>query len=45
MAIGDGKIGQSKDVDITVDIPPDLLLPNSGDPLVSIVESTYPNLF
>jgi len=44
LAIGDWKIGQSNGVDITVDIPPDLLVPNSGDPLASIVESTYPIL-
>jgi len=42
--IGDGSTGESNDVDIQVSIPPDLLLPNSGDSLASIVQSTYPNM-
>ncbi|XP_058784626.1 uncharacterized protein LOC131659455 [Vicia villosa] len=44
LGIGDGSIGDANDVDITVQIPRDLLIPSFGDPLSAIVESTYPNL-
>ncbi|XP_024636431.1 ATP-dependent DNA helicase PIF1 [Medicago truncatula] len=42
--IGDGTIGEINDVDISVVIPSDLLIPSSGNPIASIVDSTYPNL-
>jgi ATP-dependent DNA helicase PIF1 len=42
--IGDGEIEDISDIDLELDIPSDLLIPNSGDPLASIVESTYPQL-
>ncbi|PNX60744.1 ATP-dependent DNA helicase PIF1 [Trifolium pratense] len=45
LGIGDGSIGQSNDSDITIQIPPNLLVPNLGDPLSTIVQSTYPDLF
>jgi len=44
LAIGDGSVGESNDVDIRVEIPPDLLLRSNGNPLAAIVNSTYPNL-
>jgi ATP-dependent DNA helicase PIF1 len=45
LGIGDGEIGDINDIDLELDIPSDLLIPNSGDdPLSSIVESTYPQL-
>ena len=39
--VGDGNIGKVNDVDTILEIPNDLLIPNNGDPLASIVESTY----
>jgi len=42
LGVGDGEIGDDNDDDLELDIPSDLLIPNSGDPLASIVESTYP---
>lgn len=44
LSIGDGKIGDLVDGDCVVDIPHDLLVENSGDPINDIVSSTYPNL-
>jgi len=44
LAIGDGSIGDSNDVDISLTIPPDLLIESHGDPIASIVRHTYPNL-
>ena len=44
MDVGDGEIEDDNDDDLELDIPSDLLIPNSGDPLASIVESTYPQL-
>jgi ATP-dependent DNA helicase PIF1 len=44
LSIGDGTTGVINDVDISVEIPSDLLIPSSGNPIASIVESTYPNL-
>jgi len=44
LSIGDGKIGDVRDGDCVVDIPHDLLVENSGDPINDIVCSTYPNL-
>jgi ATP-dependent DNA helicase PIF1 len=42
--IGDGSIGDTDDEYIKVNIPRDLLIFSSGDPLAAIVKSTYPNL-
>ena len=42
--VGDGNIGKENNVDIALEIPDDLLIPNNGDPLASIVESTYPDI-
>jgi len=44
LGIGDGRIGEDNELDKTVIIPPDLLIPSSGDPIESIVDNTYPNL-
>lgn len=44
LRVGDGTIGEINDVDISVVIPSDLLIPSSGNPIASIVDSTYPNL-
>ncbi|CAJ2668956.1 ATP-dependent DNA helicase PIF1-like [Trifolium pratense] len=42
LGVGYGEIGDDNDDDLKLDIPSDLLIPSSGDPLASIVESTYP---
>ena len=44
LSIGDGAVGESNDVDVSVNIPPDLHITSSGDPLASIVNSTYLNI-
>ena len=44
LRVGDGTTGEINDVDISVEILSDLLIPSSGNPIASIVESTYPNL-
>jgi len=44
LGIGDGTIGVPNDLDITLQIPQDLLIKSFGDPLSTIVQSTYPNL-
>ncbi|XP_073152204.1 uncharacterized protein [Henckelia pumila] len=41
--IGVGKIGESNDGYATIDIPDELLLKDSNDPIASIVESTFPS--
>ena len=43
LAIGDGRIGEDNDLDKTFVVPSDLLIQSSGDPLTSIVQSTYPD--
>lgn len=44
LAIGDGRVGESNDVDISLTIPADLLIQSCGDPIAAIVSHTYPNL-
>jgi len=44
LAIGDGKMGIRNDVDISINIPPDLLIKSTCNHIQSIVDSTYPNL-
>lgn len=44
LAIGDGRVGLINDVDISLQIPPELLIHSSGNHVQSIVNSTYPNL-
>ena len=44
LAIGDGKLGLIDDVNISVHIPPELLIHSTSNHVQSIVESTYPNL-
>ena len=42
--IGDGKAGDIGDGEAVVEIPNDLLVENSGDPIGDIVRATYPDL-
>lgn len=42
--IGDGKAGDVADGEAVVEIPNDLLVENSGDPIGDIVSATYPGL-
>ncbi|XP_054808737.1 uncharacterized protein LOC129310855 [Prosopis cineraria] len=42
--VGDGKLGQPHDGTTNIDIPHNLLICNSKDPMNAIVSSTYPNL-
>lgn len=44
LGVGDGSIRDTNNVDIIVQILHDILIPSLGDPLSSIIESTYPNL-
>jgi len=44
LRVGDGTTGEINDVDISVVIPSNLLIPSSGNPIASMVDSTYPNL-
>ncbi|CAJ2635151.1 unnamed protein product [Trifolium pratense] len=44
LSVGDGEIGDDNDDNLELDIPSYLLIPNSGDPLASIVENTYSQL-
>ncbi|XP_042036669.1 ATP-dependent DNA helicase pif1-like [Salvia splendens] len=41
-SIGDGVIGGPNDGEVSVDLPTDIVLPDSGDPLQNIVTSIYP---
>lgn len=43
LAVGDGTVGDIHDADIKLPIPDELLLPNSSDPVASIVNATYPS--
>lgn len=45
MAIGDGRIESSVDGIEKVQIPNDLLIEESTDPISAIVETTYPDFF
>lgn len=40
--IGDSLMEDSNDIDITFDIPHDLLIITNSNPLTAIIESTYP---
>jgi hypothetical protein len=42
--VGDGNIGDNNDGEAEIEIPDDMLIKNSGDPISSIVNSTYPSL-
>ncbi|CAH9101757.1 unnamed protein product [Cuscuta epithymum] len=44
LKVGNATIGNVIDGDDVVDIPDDMLIATTGDPLASIVESTYPSL-
>lgn len=45
LGIGDGNIGSSIDGIETIQIPNDLLINDCDDPILTIVESTYPDFF
>lgn len=40
--IGEGKVSESNNGVTVIDIPPDLLITEFEDPIVAIVNSTYP---
>jgi len=42
--IGNGRLGEDNGLDKRIIIPPDLLISVSGDPLVDIINITYPTL-
>jgi ATP-dependent DNA helicase PIF1 len=44
LGIGEGSIGDADDDYIKVQMPHDLLIPSTGDPMADIVKTTYPNL-
>ncbi|XP_012853659.1 PREDICTED: uncharacterized protein LOC105973184 [Erythranthe guttata] len=43
LSIGDGTIGDPNDGVVSIEIPDDLLIKESADPLASIVNETYPS--
>ena len=42
-SIGDGVIGGPNDGEVNIDLPTDIILAESGDPLQNIVKSIYPS--
>ncbi|XP_047964715.1 uncharacterized protein LOC125209150 [Salvia hispanica] len=42
-SVGDGVVGGPNDGEVAIDLPSDIILSNSGDPLKTIVESIYPS--
>ncbi|XP_042005673.1 uncharacterized protein LOC121754362 [Salvia splendens] len=42
-SIGDGVVGGPNDGEVVIDLPSDIVLSNSGDPLKTIVENIYPS--
>ena len=42
--VGDGNIGENNDGEFKIEISDDMLIKNSGDPIASIIDSTYPSL-
>jgi len=42
--VGDENIRENNDEEAEIEIPDDILIKNSGDPIASIVNSTYPSL-
>lgn len=44
LSIGDGKVGDDTDGEAVVEIPSDLLVDHSGDPIGDIVAATYPGV-
>ncbi|XP_012828666.1 PREDICTED: ATP-dependent DNA helicase PIF1-like [Erythranthe guttata] len=43
LSVGDGTVGGPNDGVVDIEIPDDLLIKDSGDPLASIVNETYPS--
>ena len=44
LRIGEGKVSEPNDGVAEIDIPPELLITDFDDPVVEIVNSTYPDL-
>jgi hypothetical protein len=44
LGIGDGTVGDVRDDGINIQIPEDLLIPSSSDPIASIVDCIYPSI-
>ena len=44
LSVGDGYAGGPNDGEVQIEIPTDFLILNVGDPILAIVESTYPSL-
>jgi ATP-dependent DNA helicase PIF1 len=44
LKVGEGKISEPNDGFADIEIPSDLLIPTTDNPIKSIVESTYPDL-
>ncbi|XP_042003866.1 uncharacterized protein LOC121752843 [Salvia splendens] len=42
-SIGDGVVGGTNDGEVTIDLPSDIILSNSGDPLRTIISTIYPS--
>ena len=42
--VGDGKLGGPNDGEATIDMPEDLLIKDATDPIVAIVDCTYPEI-
>ncbi|KAI3509189.1 hypothetical protein L1887_24277 [Cichorium endivia] len=42
--LGEGKLGDSNDGESIIDIPEDLLITNSSDPIKSLIEFVYPSI-
>ncbi|CAJ2673035.1 unnamed protein product [Trifolium pratense] len=43
LKVGEGKLSEPNDGNAEIEIPEDLLIPTSDNPIKSIVDSTYPN--
>ncbi|XP_048498303.1 uncharacterized protein LOC104890720 [Beta vulgaris subsp. vulgaris] len=44
LSVGDGKAGGPNDGEVDIEITEDILIDGGGDPISSIVDSTYPSL-
>lgn len=44
LKVGDGCIGEPNDGEAIIEIPDDILIKDSCDPLASIVDCTYPSI-
>ena len=44
LKVGDGDVGDANDGEVSIEIPKDILIEESSEPITSIVDFTYPNL-